>query len=200
MPRRAEQRSDDAIIAEVLDGHTNAFESLVMRHEDYVFRLVKSHVPDVDVEDTAQEAFIRIFQSLPTYRGRGGGFRAWLASITVRTCYDYWRRVYRSKETLVSHLSLEQEKWLDSVMAESSIRALAEQGAADQARELLEIGLARLSAEDRMVLELVYLEGYSGREAAALLGWSTANVKVRCFRARRKLETFLLKKKRSEGI
>ena len=50
-----------------------------------------------------------------------------------------------------------------------------------------------------MVLELVYLEGYSGREAAALLKWSTAKVKVRCFRARRKLETFLLKLKRSEG-
>ena len=51
-----------------------------------------------------------------------------------------------------------------------------------------------------MVLELVYLEGLSGREAAKLMNWSTAKVKVRCLRARRKLEAYLIKLKGSEGI
>ncbi len=48
-----------------------------------------------------------------------------------------------------------------------------------------------LSAEDRMVIELVHLEGYSAKEAGRLLGWSTANVKVRSFRSRKKLRRLL---------
>jgi len=51
--------------------------------------------------------------------------------------------------------------------------------------------LAKLRAEDRMVIELVYFEGLSVKEAAKLLGWSVANVKIRSFRARKKLEKTL---------
>ena len=195
--KQTESPSDDALIAQVLEGRREAFEGLVSKYEGHIFGLVRRHVPAADAEDTAQEVFIKAYQSLDGYQGRGEGFRSWLATIAVRTCYDYWRRAYRSRETPVSHLTEDHDKWLDSALAETSLQVLAERGAADQARELLEAGLARLSAEDRMVLELVYLEGLSGREAAELLGWSTANVKVRCFRARRKLEAYLLKLDRS---
>ena len=199
MTEQAGQPNDDALVALVLDGRTDAFETLVRRYEAYVFSLVKRHVPSADVEDTAQEAFIRAYRSLPSYQGRGKGFRSWLASITVRTCHDYWRRAYRTPETPLSHLTEDHEAWLDKALAESSLQALEDWGAANQAREVLKEALARLSPGDRMALELVYLEGLSGLEAAERLGWTTANVKVRCFRARRKLESFLLGKKRSEG-
>ena len=199
MPEQSPQTSDNALIQQVLKGRKDGFEALVLRYEGYVFSLVRSHVPAVDVEDTAQEAFIKVYRSLPTYQGRGKGFRAWLGSIVVRTCHDYWRRAYRQREIPLSQLTPQHQTWLDSALAESSVRALEERGAAIQARELLEAALDRLSAEDRLVLELVYLEGHSCRETASLLDWSTAKVKVRCFRARRKLETFLLRIKRSEG-
>lgn len=182
-----------------MEGRSQAFETLVQRYEGYVFGVAKRHVPAADVEDVAQEAFIRAYRSLPTYRGGGGGFKSWLGAVAIRTCYDYWRRAYRSRETPVGRLGPDHDRWLDSALAAESIRMLEEKGAADQAREVLEAALARLSAEDRLVLELVYLEGLSGREAADLLGWSAAKVKVRCFRARRKLEAFLLKQKRSGG-
>ena len=108
--------------------------------------------------------------------------------------------MYRSRETPVSQLSEDHARWLDSALAETSIEELTQKGAAEQATEILQAGLERLSPDDRMVLELVYLEGASGEEAARLLGWSKAKVKVRCFRARRKLESFLSKLKKSEGI
>ena len=200
MPTEAEQPSDDAVIEQVRLGRIDAFETLVARYEGDVFRWARRHVPAADVEDTAQEVFIRAYQSLATYRGRGKAFRSWLATITTRTCYDHWRRVYRSRETPLSSLTDAHEKWLDAALAETSAQDLEQRGAAQQAREILEAGLDRLSAEDRMVLELVYLEGRSGREAAELLNWSVANVKVRCFRARRKLENFLLNIKKREGI
>lgn len=66
-----------------------------------------------------------------------------------------------------------------------------EEGLKKEASELLEWALSKLAPEDRMVIELVYLEGYSGREAANLLGWSVSNVKVRSFRLKRKLKSIL---------
>jgi RNA polymerase sigma-70 factor, ECF subfamily len=56
---------------------------------------------------------------------------------------------------------------------------------------MLDWAMDRLSPEDRMVVELIYLEGLSGKEAADLLGWSVANVKVRAFRSRNKLRKLL---------
>jgi RNA polymerase sigma-70 factor (ECF subfamily) len=67
-----------------------------------------------------------------------------------------------------------------------------------EAREILNWALGKLSAGDRMVLELVYLEGLSVQETAELLGWSKANVKVRSFRARMKLEK-LLRRVKDQG-
>ena len=55
-----------------------------------------------------------------------------------------------------------------------------EQALQKEAGEILDLALGRLSAGDRMVLELVYLEGHSVKEAAGLLGWSTVNVKCAC--------------------
>jgi len=198
MPTQARQPSDDAVIEEVRRGRVNAFETLIARYEGEVFRWVRRHVDAADVEDTAQEVFMRAYRSLPTYHGRGAGFRSWLSAIAVRTCCDHWRQFYRRREIPLSGLTDVHQQWLDAALAETADRDLRQRGAADQAREILEAALARLQPEDRMVLELVYLEGHSGREAAALLNWSVAKVKVRCFRARHKLEDFLLRLKKRE--
>ncbi|MEW5722236.1 MAG: RNA polymerase sigma factor [Thermodesulfobacteriota bacterium] len=191
MHNGSDRLDDEEIIGRVLGGEVNSFEELLRRYQDLVLRIVKRHVPGGAVEDTFQNAFIRVYQSLPTYEGRGGGFKAWLSSIAVRTCYDYWRSAYRSKEVLLSSVTEKHQNWLETVIAEESEEALEAEGARNEARELLDWALGKLPAEDRMVLELVYLEGLSGKEAARLLGWSQAKVKIRAFRSRRKLEKYL---------
>ena len=60
-----------------------------------------------------------------------------------------------------------------------------------EARDILDQALARLSPDDRLVLSLVYLEGFSSAEAARLLNWSLINVKVRAYRARKKMRAYL---------
>jgi RNA polymerase sigma-70 factor (ECF subfamily) len=182
--------SDAEIVRQVLDGHINAFESLLIRYRDLVLKIVKRHLPYDDVEETIQDVFVRVYQSLPTFKGKGE-FRQWLASIAVRTCYDYWRKAYRSREVPMSSLTEKHQDWLESVISDELEPSFYEKGSQREARELLEWALGRLSAEDRMVLELVYFEGLSGKEAADLLGWSVANVKVRSFRSRRKLQRLL---------
>ena len=182
--------SDTDIVRRVLSGDVNAFESLLTRYNDTVLKIVKKHVPYNDVEETIQNVFLRAFQSLPNFKGKSG-FRHWLSSIAVRTCYDFWRKTYRSREVPMSLLTEKHRNWLEEVIAEQSEQSINEKGSQHEARELLDWALGKLSAEDRMVMELVYLEGLSGKEAADLLGWSIANVKVRCFRSRKKLEKIL---------
>lgn len=182
--------SDTEIVRRVLDGDVNAFESLLIRYKDTVLKIIKKHVPYNDVEETIQNVFLRAYQSLPSFKGESG-FRQWLSSIAVKTCYDFWRKTYRSREVPMSVLAEKHQNWLEEVITEQSEQAINEKGSQNEARELLDWALRRLSAEDRMVMELVYLEGLSGKEAADLLGWSVSNVKVRCFRSRKKLEKIL---------
>jgi RNA polymerase sigma-70 factor (ECF subfamily) len=182
--------SDTEIVRRVLNGDVNAFESLLIRYKDTVLKIVKKHVPYNDVEETIQNVFLRAYQSLPSFKGESG-FRQWLSSIAVKTCYDFWRKTYRSREVPMSVLTEKHQNWLEEVITEQSEQAINEKGSQNEARELLDWALRRLSAEDKMVMELVYLEGLSGKEAADLLGWSVSNVKVRCFRSRKKLEKIL---------
>jgi len=182
--------SDTEIVRRVLNGDANAFEPLLIRYKDTVLKIVKKHVPYNDIEETIQNVFLRTYQSLPSFKGESG-FRQWLSSIAVRTCYDFWRKTYRSREIPMSVLTEKHQNWLEQVITEQSEQAINEKGSQNEARELLDWALERLSAEDRMVMELVYLEGLSGKEAADLLGWSVSNVKVRCFRSRKKIEKIL---------
>jgi len=182
--------SDEDIVRQVLDGNVDVFDSLVKRHRVLVSKIVTRHVPSRDAEETIQDAFVRAYLSLPTFTGKGD-FRKWLSSIAVRTCYDYWRKAYRSMEIPMSTMTEKHRHWLEEVLSGQSIESRREAGLKSEAKELLGYALGKLSAEDRMVLEIVYLEGLSVKETANLLGWSTANVKVRSFRSRRKLERLL---------
>lgn len=190
--------SDAEIVRQVLEGNVNAFEILLTRYGDLVQRIVKRHVPIHEVEETVQEAVVRVYRSLHTFKEQDR-FRQWLSSIAVRTCYDFWRKAYRSQEVPVSAMSEENRDWMEGVISAGSAQSLQDADSRREAAELLEWAMARLSAEDRMVLELIYLEGLSTREASRLLGWSVTNVKVRSFRSRRKLERILGGAVRGEG-
>lgn len=183
--------TDLDVIRRILDGKVNDFELLFNKYQSHVLKIVKKHVPYEQVEDVAHDVFIRIYQSLATFKNTSD-FRHWVSSIAVRTCYDFWRKQYRNREVPISSLSEKQQTWLESVLSAQSGQSFRIISEAQEAKELLDWALNQLSAEDRMVIELVYLEGYTGREAAKLLGWSTSNVKVRSFRARKKLEKLLV--------
>lgn len=98
----------------------------------------------------------------------------------------------------MSSLTEKHRDWVETVMSDQSSRLEHEKNLQKEAREFLDWALDRLSAEDKMVLELVYLEGFSIKEAAELLGWSVANVKIRSFRSRKKLHQLLAELSESE--
>ena len=182
--------SDFEIVRRVIDGDVNAFELLLVKHKNHVFKVVTKHIPYSQAEEIAHDVFVRAYQSLAKFKFKSS-FKQWLAGIAIKTCYDFWRKEYRSKELPMSSLTEEQQEWVKGIIATQASHLSDEKDSQKEARELLDWGLNRLSAEERMVLELVYLEGLSVKEAAGLLGWSIANVKVRSFRSRKKLRKLL---------
>lgn len=181
------ERSDDELVAEVLEGRTDAFSELSGRHRQRVERLCQRFFSDPEIaSDLAQECFLRAFTALNTFR-RDLAFGAWLRAIAVNLCYDELRRRRRRPEELVPDFSAGEAQWVQLVNEASpeEIVSAAEQrrAAHDLAHRLLE----SLRPEDRMVLTLKESEGMSVSEIAGILGWSEAKVKIRAFRARQSI-------------
>lgn len=181
---------DEEVIARVLGGEPQAFELLVERYKLPVAMIVKGKIPSDETQELVHEVFVRAFESLANYRPIRP-FKNWLATIAVRTCYDFWRRRYRNREVPLTSLSPDQQNWL---------RGQPWQAEGDEAQnavknfetwEVLDWALGHISAEDRMVLIMVHIEGCPVAEVAKHLGWTVANVKVRAFRARKKLRKII---------
>ena len=183
-------KDDDIVISRIIDGDVNAFESLMKKYSAYVLTILKRHLPREQVEETAQDVFFSAYQSLSSYK-RECRFKQWLSSIAVKTCYQYWRKKYKLKELTMSSLTTRQLGWLETVTSEQAVQSFNDLGKKKEAREVLDWALGAMAPEDKIILELVYLEGQSGKEAAKLLGWSVANVKIRLYRARKKLYKLL---------
>jgi RNA polymerase sigma-70 factor (ECF subfamily) len=177
-------RTDAELIAEVLQGRTASFEILVQTHSPRVFAIVRRYARrDSEVEDIAQEVWLKSFQKLGTFRG-DAPFEHWLARLTVRTCYDFLRGHQRNREMTFSELSEPEQDWLDRVVTNPGDAVES----AEAARQLVERILDELSPAARLVITLLEIEERSVREIADLTGWSVASVKVRAFRARAEMK------------
>ncbi|CCH48567.1 RNA polymerase sigma factor [Pseudodesulfovibrio piezophilus] len=181
---------DMALITEIISGDTNAFKFLLERYEIRVARIVAAHVPPEHVAEVSHETFIRAFKSLHGY-SPVKPFLNWLTTIATRSCHDFWRDHYRRKESLTCDLSLDGQRFMETALAEESKDKFDSLVRQREAQELLALLLDQLAPMDRMVLTLTYLEERSTKETAAMLDISVPNVKVRSFRAKRKLKSFL---------
>ncbi|HEV8579729.1 MAG TPA: sigma-70 family RNA polymerase sigma factor [Thermoanaerobaculia bacterium] len=167
-PADAEAR----LIRESLAGDQDAFAALVRRYQGRVFRLAGRFFrrPE-EVEEVAQETFLRTWMKLGTYRAQAP-FEHWLTRLCLRCAYDRLRRSRTETEALA------QDE--------------AEAAATDpNARLEVERLLARLPAADRFLLILLEGEEWSVAEIAERLGWTQVNVKVRAHRARKRLRRIL---------
>ncbi len=181
----------------VLRGDIDRFGELIARHQPHVFKIVQGHVPADRVAEVAQDVFVRAYAGLRQY-GRAVPFAHWLARLSVRACYDFWRG-HRRTEMPVSGLTDDQVGWLDRALAAESSQQFRDQADQRDSLEVLEWALGQLSPEHRLVLTLVSLEGRSVREAAELLGWTVVHVKVRCYRARQALRAIFLREWERHG-
>ena len=194
----ADLEKDLEIIQRVLAGNINEFELLLEKYQPYVFKVIAGHVPYDRVEEVAHDAFIQVYKSLHSYTAQSP-FRFWVSKIAVRSCYNYWRVQYKIKEVPSSGITSDNRSWLEEAITDESRESFERQVKRQEARDILDWALGPVSAADRMIINLVHLEGLSMKEAADQLGWSVANVKVRAHRARKKLRRLIEKLIRDEG-
>lgn len=173
-----------ACLDRVRERDEEAARALVEHLHPLVIKIVRAHLPRrVPEEDLAQDIFLKIFERLGQFRG-GVPFEHWVARIAVTTCLDQLRAQKRRPELRWADLSETEAEVLDAVIRNES-EPHPSQGLA--AREIVGKLLDCLSADDRLVITLLDLEEKSLAEIRKLTGWNETLIKVRAFRARRKL-------------
>lgn len=181
------EATDAEFIARVLKGDTASYEPLIRKYSPRVFAIARRYARrESEVEDIAQEVWLKSFQKLGTFRG-DAPFEHWLMRLTVRICYDFLRGHQRNREMTFSELSEPEEDWLERVVTHPE-EALEHAAAA---RQLVGRVLEQLSPAARLVITLLEIEERSIKEIAELTGWSIPLVKVRAFRARAEMKKCL---------
>ena len=181
------ERTDEELIAAVLNGQIASFEPLVAKYQARVFATARRYARREDeVEDIVQEVFLKAYQKLRGYRGEAP-FDHWLMRLAVRTCYDFLRSHQRNREASFSDISDLETDWLGRLAVNPS----EADEHAQAARELVNRVLAQLSPSARLVITLLELEDRSVKEVSELTGWSMPVVKVRAFRARAEMRKCL---------
>jgi len=185
----AEEPPDVAVcLARVRAGDDDAARALVEHLYPLVMKIVRSHLPvRAAEEDLAQEVFVKLFHRLEQYEVRDGvPFEHWVSRLAVRTCLDALRAERRRPEPRHADLGEGELAWIEYFTGDAP-HDPAPDADAETVREAMQKLLATLGAEDRLVLQLLDLDGRAVKDIAALTGWSAARVKVRAFRARRRL-------------
>ena len=189
LPVTKTSSQDSDLLRRISQGETERFADLIRQYQPHVVRIVGRRVPADVVEEIVHDVFVRAYFGLAQFSGTVS-FDRWLAGIAVRTCYDFWR-ARKGTEVPVSALTDDHHRWIDQMLSAQSDDQFLDEVKKREAAEVLEWALKHLSPENRAVLTLVHLDGYSVREAAKLLEWSLVNVKVRAHRARQALRKLL---------
>jgi len=191
-PERHDEEADDFDMADcvrrVRGRDEDAARLFMDRLYPLVVKVVRAHLPRrTSEEDLVQTVFMKVFTHIDQYQGRVP-LEHWVSRIAVNTSLNALKAEKCRPEFRWSDLSEETQYLLESLAAEEG-EGMETQGFA--ARDLLRQLMERLSPADRLVVTLLHLEEKSVAEVRALTGWSAALVKVRAFRARKKLQKFL---------
>jgi len=175
-------------------GDKEAFEVLVQRHQHRVFAVARGILKrQEDVEDIAQQVFVKAYFSLKRFDQRAA-FSTWLYKITVNECWDLLRK--RKARPLVYEADFSEEQSRQFSASERQADSGPDTSERLAMRQRLENMLAQLDDRDRAMLILKEVEGFSVEEIADSLGLNANTVKVRLFRARRRVVEYARRERR----
>lgn len=171
--------SDEQVIEQVRDGQTAQFEILMRRHNQRLYRLLRSMgVSNHEAEEAMQDTYVRAYQNLSQFQG-SSRFSTWLMRIAMNAARDRFRS---RRPTTAFH---------DQGMPAASDDQPARSAELCELRCILSAAVERLPKHLRMVFVLREVEGLSGVEVAKCLGISESNEKVRLHRAKEQLQEWI---------
>ncbi len=179
----ADRDIDQQLVERAQGGDKQAFDLLVSKYQRKLGRLLSRFIRDPgEVEDVAQEAFIKAYRALPSFRG-DSAFYTWLYRIGINTAKNYLVAMGRRAPTTTEFDADEAESFEDgehlrdintpeSVLASKEIAATVQKAMEDLPDEL------------RTAIELREIEGLSYEEIASIMNCPIGTVRSRIFRAR----------------
>ena len=174
-----EHREDNHYIEKVIAGETAAFATLVNRHKDLVFTIALKILQNrEDAEEAAQDAFVKAYQKLSTFR-RDSKFSTWLYRIA------YNEAISRTRIRRLTEVEL-MEEISESVADEDLEDGVMGLNREEQKRAVDHV-LKRLPEGDQLLVSLFYHQGMPVVEIGEITGLSESNVKVRLHRLRKKI-------------
>ncbi|HXE53007.1 MAG TPA: sigma-70 family RNA polymerase sigma factor [Tepidisphaeraceae bacterium] len=180
-----ENTPEGALVRRAQNGDESAFQEIVERYQSKVFSIIHGIVRQRnDVEDIAQQVFTKIYFSMRNFDFRSS-LITWVYKITVNECFDYLRKKKVRKLVYESDMSEDEARRVENSENGSGrgVRADTTLARRDYVVKLLE----RVSGEERELLMLKEVEGYSVEEMARRLNMNENTIKVKLFRARQKL-------------
>ena len=193
-PSSVSHAPDDAtLIARSQDGDLAAFDALVLRHQQEVFAVAMRMLGDRDeAQDVAQDAFVRAFRCLGTFRGQAK-LSTWLVSITMNLCRNRRRWWARHRRFVVASLDdpIETEEGTLTHEVADPAPSPATMAERRERHQQLTGALQMLSEGERSIVVLRDIQGYSYEEIADVLHCRVGTVKSRLSRARLRLRALL---------
>ncbi|WP_273567677.1 RNA polymerase sigma factor [Maribacter halichondriae] len=175
--------NDQLEIRNVLNGDTKAFAILVNRYKNMVFSLALQLLKNrEEAEEVSQDVFLKIFKALEKFKG-DSKFSTWVYRITYNTCLDQIKSNNRKQTTVViDEINENQIRTMET--------ALDIMDRSDREKSIKEC-LGKLPTEDGTLIRLFYYEELSLAEISKIVSLDKKTLKVRLFRARKRLAVIL---------
>ena len=174
---------EDIIIDKILDGDQAACRIIIDKYKSFVFNLAFRIINNKeDAEEVAQDSFIKAFKHLESFN-RKAKFSTWLYRIAFNTAVSKTRK----KKVVKNEISNIPESVLPVASFDSSFQLLKE----EQQQQIIQLILNKLSANEKALVTMYYMEEMPMEEIATVTGLSKSNVKVKIHRARQKLYKYL---------
>jgi RNA polymerase sigma-70 factor, ECF subfamily len=189
---------EGSLVLRAQAGEEAAFREIVERYQSKVFSIIHGIVRQRnDVEDIAQQVFAKVFLSLRSFDFRSS-LITWIYKITVNECFDYLRKRKVRKLVYESDMSEDEVRRVEN--SEPSVDRQVPMDESLASRDYAVKLLTRVSEEERMLLVMKEVEGFSVEELAQKTGMNENTIKVKLFRARQKLVKAAQRLDRAPGL
>ena len=179
--------TDQQLVERVQKGDKRAFDMLVIKYQHKIFGLISRYVKDSDeVQDVAQEAFVKAYRALPKFRG-DSAFYTWLYRIAINTAKNYL--VARNRRPPGSDIDVADAEYFDGPSALKDIESPEHQLYGEELRAVVQDAIKLLPEDLRSALTLREFDGLSYEDIAAVMDCPVGTVRSRIFRAREAVDS-----------
>ena len=189
--------TDQQLVSRVQKGDSRAFDLLVLKYQHRIFGLINRYVRDTDeVQDVAQEAFIKAYKALPGFRGESA-FYTWLYRIAINTAKNYL--VSRSRRPPGTDIEVADAEYLEGGGGLREIETPENALFGAELKVVVERAIAGLPEDLRTAVTLREFDGLSYEDIADIMDCPVGTVRSRIFRARESIDALVSQQLQGEA-